>query len=74
MLAPAVPHKSVSFEQPRVLYLTTKSLGFMPDELNNSNSSISKSASINNVHNPNTSPPSLMRATYSNSMSPYSKP
>ena len=74
MLAPAVPHKSVSFEQPRVLYLTTKSLGFMPDELNNSNSSISKSASINNVHNPNTSPPSLMRDTYSNSMSPYSKP
>jgi hypothetical protein len=74
---PAAPHKSVSFEQPGVLYLNSKTLGFMPDESNNSNSSMSKSASMNNNNNnPNTSPASssLMRANYSNSMSPFSKP
>ena len=76
MPAPAAPHKSVSFEQPRVCYLNSKTLGFMPpDEPNNSNSSIPKSASMNdNNNNPNTSPHSLMRANYSNSMSPFSKP
>jgi hypothetical protein len=76
MLAPAVPHKSVSFEQqPGVCFLNSKTLDFMQDEPNNSNSSMSKSASMsNNNNNPNTSSPSLMRANYSNSMSPFSKP
>lgn len=78
MQAPAVPHKSVSFEQqPGVCFLNSKTLDFMQDEPNNSNSNMSKSASMsmsNNNNNPNTSPPSLMRANYSNSMSPFSKP
>ena len=77
MQAPAAPHKSVSFEQqPGVCFLNSKTLTFMQDEPNNSNSNMSKSASMSMVNNsnPNTSPPSLMRANYSNSMSPFSKP
>ena len=73
MQAPAAPHKSVSFEQPGVLYLNSRTLGFMPEETNNSNGSMSKSAAGINHNNPNTSP-SLMRANNSISMSPFSKP
>lgn len=35
MGAAAVPHKSVSFEQPGVLYLNSRTLGFMQDDSNN---------------------------------------